>query len=254
MPLVSESLHLIWPARCAGCDETVPEAALFCAPCSLSLNPLCGVCPGCALPRHHDPRELMFAGKRCARCLRVPLPFTTGNACFEYGETIARAIVRMKHGKRRELARRLARLMVPSLADLLARAHLGPDDVVVPVPLHNAKLRDRGFNQALELARFALIGIARAPRLKPAQGLPRLERSLLHRTRDTRSLGHASPAARFAEVAGAFVVSDSGRVRNRRVVVVDDVYTTGATFSECSETLLRAGAADVHVLALARAV
>jgi ComF family protein len=254
MPLVSESLHLIWPARCAGCDETVPEAALFCAPCSLSLNPLCGVCPGCALPRHHDPRELMFAGKRCARCLRVPLPFTTGNACFEYGETIARAIVRMKHGKRRELARRLARLMVPSLADLLARAHLGPDDVVVPVPLHNAKLRDRGFNQALELARFALIGIARAPRLKPAQGLPRLERSLLHRTRDTRSLGHASPAARFAEVAGAFVVSETERVRNRRVVVVDDVYTTGATFSECSDALITAGAADVHVLALARAV
>ena len=118
MPLVSESLQLLWPARCAGCDQTVPEEALFCAPCSLALNPMCGVCPGCALPRHDDPRELVFAGKRCARCLRVALPFTTANACFEYGETIARAIVRMKHGKRRELARRLARLMVPSLADL----------------------------------------------------------------------------------------------------------------------------------------
>ncbi len=254
MPLVSESLHLIWPARCAACDETVPESALFCAPCSLALNPLCGVCPGCALPRHDDPRALVFAGKRCGRCLRVPLPFTTGSACFEYGETIARAIVRMKHGKRREMARRLARLMVPSLADLLAHARFGPDDVVVPVPLHHRKLRDRGFNQALELARFALIGIARAPKLKPACGLPRLERSVLHRTRETRSLGHASPAARFAEVAGAFVVSDSGRVRNRRVLVVDDVYTTGATFSECSDALGSAGAADVHVLALARAI
>jgi predicted amidophosphoribosyltransferase len=127
MPLVSESLNLIWPARCAGCDaRPVPEAALFCAPCSLALNALCGVCPGCALPRHDDPRELVFAGKRCRRCLRVPLPFTTGNACFEYGETIARAIVRMKHGKRRELARRLARLMIPALADLLARAKMGP--------------------------------------------------------------------------------------------------------------------------------
>ena len=254
MPLVSESLHLLWPARCAACDETVPESALFCAPCSLALNPLCAVCPGCALPRHDDPRQLVFAGKRCARCLRVPLPFTTGSACFEYGETIARAIVRMKHGKRRDMARRLARPMVPALADLLARAHFGPDDVVVPVPLHHRKLRDRGFNQALELARFALIGIARAPKLKPPCGLPRLERSLLHRTRETRSLGHASPAARFAEVAGAFVVSESERVRNRRVLVIDDVYTTGATFSECSDALVTAGAADVHVLALARAV
>ena len=253
-PLVSETLHLLWPARCAACDQTVPEAALFCATCSLALNPLCGVCPGCALPRHDDPRQLVFAGKRCARCLRVPLPFTTANAAFEYGETIAHAIVRMKHGKRRELARRLARLLVPSLADILTRAHLGPDDIVVPVPLHNRKLRERGFNQALELARFALIGLARAPKLKPRTGLPRLERSLLHRTRETRSLGHASPGARFAEVAGAFAVSETDRVRNRRVLVVDDVYTTGATFSACSDALRTAGAADVHVLALARAV
>jgi ComF family protein len=254
MPLVAESLHLLWPARCAACDETVPEAALFCAPCSLALNPLYGVCPGCALPRHDDPHELVFAGKRCGRCVRVPLPFTTGNACFEYGETITRAIVRMKHGKRREQARRLARLLIPALADLLARAHLGPEDVVVPVPLHHTRLRERGFNQALELARFALIGLARAPQMKPARGLPRLERNLLHRTRETRSLGHASPAARFAEVAGAFAVSESDRLRNRRVVVIDDVYTTGATFSECSDALITAGAADVHVLALARAV
>jgi len=196
----------------------------------------------------------VFAGKRCARCLRAPLPFTTASAGFEYGETIAHAIVRMKHGKRRELARRLARLLVPSLADLMARARLGPDDVVVPVPLHNRKLRERGFNQALELARFAMLGLAQAPKLKPRAGLPRLERSLLHRTRETRALGHASPAARFAEVAGAFVVSETDRVRNRRVLLVDDVYTTGATFSECSDALLAAGAADVHVLALARAV
>ena len=254
MPLVSESLNLIWPARCASCDETIPEAALFCAACSLALNPLVGVCPGCALPRHDDPRELMFEGKRCARCLRAPLPFAGASAGFEYGETIAHAVVRMKHGKRRELARRLARLLVPTLAELLAETRMGLDDVVVPVPLHNRKLRERGFNQALELARHALIGIARAPRLKPRRGLPRLERSLLHRTRDTRSLGHASPAARFAEVADAFVVSESERVRYRRVLVVDDVYTTGATFHECSEALLRAGATDVHVLALARAV
>src|SRR6185369_10553415 len=113
------------------------------------------------------------------------------------------------------------------LADLLARTRMGADDLVVPVPLHTRRLRERGFNQALELARSALIGLAHAPRLKPRTGLPRLERSLLHRARETRSLGHASPAARFAEVAGAFVVSESERVRNRRVIVVDDVYTTG---------------------------
>ena len=253
-PLISESLQLLWPARCAGCDQTVPEEALFCADCSLALNPLCGVCPGCALPRHDDPRDLVFAGKCCARCLRAPLPFTTASAAFEYGETIAQAIVRMKHGKRRDLARRLARLLVPSLADLLARTRLGADDIIVPVPLHNTRLRERGFNQAVELARWALIGLARVRECPSDRGLPRLERSLLHRTRPTRALGHASPAARLAEVAGAFVVSDTARVRGRRVLLIDDVYTTGATFSACADALLSAGATDIHALALARAV
>ena len=81
-----------------------------------------------------------------------------------------------------------------------------------------------------------------------------MERNLLHRTRATRELGRSGPAARLTEVAGAFVVSDTARVRGRRVLLIDDVYTTGATFSECSEALLGAGAAAVHALALARAV
>ena len=125
---------------------------------------------------------------------------------------------------------------------------------MVPVPLHARKLRERGFNQALELARWALVGLSRAPALRPSGGLPRLERSLLRRTRATRELGPSGPAARLSEVAGAFVVSDTARVRDRRVLLVDDVFTTGATFSECADALLAAGSAAVHVLALARAV
>ena len=256
LPLVSESLHLLWPARCAACDRQVPEEALFCAPCNLAINPmaLVGVCPGCALPSDSDPREVTSDGKRCRRCRRVPLPFISAAAGFEYGETIAHAIVRMKHGGRRDLALRLARLLVPPFAEMLAQAQIGSTDIVVPVPLHASKLRERGFNQALELARWAFIGLARAPRLRPSSGVPRLERSLLHRTRATRELGRSGPGARLAEVAGAFVVSDTARVRDRRVLLIDDVYTTGATFSECSNALLAAGATAVHALALARAV
>jgi predicted amidophosphoribosyltransferase len=155
----------------------------------------------------------------------------------------------MKHGGRRELGKRLARLLAPALADLVVRTDLGPDDVVVPVPLHPAKLRARGFNQASELARAALAILRRSRR-----AAPRYERALLLRTRPTRELGHAGPAARLVEVAGAFAVRDAARVRGRRVIVVDDVFTTGATFSECAGALRAAGARDVHVLALARAV
>jgi ComF family protein len=258
--LFSESLQTLWPAVCAACDRPVADEALFCAPCNLSINPLCGVCPGCALPVASTTgqgqswiRSEASVG-RCRTCRRVPFPFASAVAGFEYGEALAEALVRMKHGGRRYLARRLARLLVPPLAEVLARARFGTSDAVVAVPLHAHKLRTRGFNQALELARWALVGLSRAPSLQPATGLPRLERNLLHRTRPTRELGHAGPAARLAEVAGAFVVSDTARLRGRRVLLVDDVFTTGATFSECADALLHAGASAVHVLALARAI
>ena len=252
--LLAKSLELVWPAVCAACDRPVPDEVLFCATCALAINPLEGVCPGCALPRWPDPDAPVSDDQRCARCRRVPFSFASARAGFEYGETIAKAIVRMKHGGRRYLAGRLARLLVTPLAAVLAEAEIVCDDIVVPVPLHAKRLRTRGFNQALELARWALIGLERTPALSPDAGFPRLERSLLHRTRATRELGHAGPAARLAEVSGAFVVSDTARVRGKQVLLVDDVFTTGATFNECAEALLRAGAEQVHVLALARAV
>jgi ComF family protein len=238
-PLVSESLHLLWPARCAACDQTIPEAALFCATCSLALNPLVGVCPGCALPRHDDPRELVFAGKCCPRCVRVPLPFTSGNACFEYGESIAHAIVRMKHGKRRELARRLARLLVPSLAELLARARLAPDDVVLPVPLHTRKLRERGFNQALELAHVVAGRLA----------LP-VSREGVVRVHEAAVQAALPRAARLANLRGAFRCEAD--FQGLDVAVVDDVLTTGATADAMARALADAGARHVRIWAVAR--
>ncbi len=183
----------------------------------------------------------------------MPFPFTDAAAALEYGEAVAAAIVRMKHGGRRDIAKRLARLLVPLLAEALDGAKLGAADAIVPVPLHPHKLRRRGFNQSLELIRAALTTLRRRWGESKAN-LPRLERRLLVRTRDTRELGHAGRTARLAEVAGAFSVSDPRRVRGRRFLVVDDVMTTGATLSECAHTLRACGATAVHVLALARAV
>jgi ComF family protein len=251
--LVSGSLQLLWPARCAACDRATPGGSIFCFACTPSLSALLGACPGCALPRS----EWNTRGVRCGLCRRIPFSFRHARAAYEYGAALADAIVRMKHGQR-YMAKRLAPLLVPALVDVLARGDFGSDDLVVPVPLHARRLRERGFNQALELVRAALRDVARTPSLAIAtpRGLPRLERRLLRRTRPTKALGHAGPAARLAEVAGAFAVTpgDAERVRYRRVLLVDDVLTTGATVNECAGTLLEAGARDVHVLALARAV
>jgi ComF family protein len=249
--LVTESLQLLWPARCTACKRAVEEPSRFCFECALSLTPLFGACPGCALPRE----ERASAEDRCFLCRRTPFFFHEARAAYEYGAALADAIVRMKHGER-YMARRLSALLVTALVDALARGGFGAEDVVAPVPLHPSRLRERGFNQALELLRGALREISQTPSLARAlpRGLPRLDRTLLRRTRATKPLGHAGPGARVAEVAGAFTVPDAERVRYRRVLLVDDVFTTGATFNECADTLLRARARAVHVVALARAV
>ena len=170
---------------------------------------------------------------------------------FEYGGTLATAIVRMKHGGRSDLARRLGRLLVEPLGVAVADGDGGPVDAVVPVPLHPRKLRRRGFNQALELARVAL----RRARVQGRCGeAPVLERTTLVRTRDTRELGRLGPEARRLELQGAFGVRDPRRIAGRRFLIVDDVMTTGATLDACAHVLRAHGAREVRVLALARAL
>jgi ComF family protein len=248
--ILGELRQLFWPARCAGCDDYISDPLLFCPDCALSTTPLAGVCPGCALPVIPVER----VGGRCHPCRRVPFAFVEAGVACEYGAAVADAIVAMKHRGRRDLAARLARLLVEPLARMLAHGDFGRQDAIVPVPLHPRKLRRRGFNQALELGRAALRQLRRRAGPEMAARLPALERTLLLRTRDTRELGHLGPIARLQEVAGAFAVADPARVRDRRMLLIDDVFTTGATLNECAGVLRGAGAREVRVVALARAV
>ncbi|HVZ75611.1 MAG TPA: double zinc ribbon domain-containing protein, partial [Polyangia bacterium] len=158
--LVSESIQLLWPARCTACARAVDETSRFCFECAPSLTPLLDACPGCALPR--DRRTP--GGERCGVCRRVPFFFREARAAYEYGAALADAIVRMKHGQR-HMARRLGSLLVAALVDALARGGFTAEDVVAPVPLHPSRLRARGFNQALELLRAALAEVTRTPAL-----------------------------------------------------------------------------------------
>jgi competence protein ComFC len=117
--------------------------------------------------------------------------------------------------------------------------------VACPVPLHPRRLRQRGFNQALELLRSA----AKIKQL-PIQ----IACNAIARTVDTPTLGHGSALQRSRVVAGAFAVTKPKQISGRRILVVDDVMTTGATLSECTRTLLSAGAKEVRAVTLARAL
>ena len=180
----------------------------------------------------------------CHRCLTQRPSFGVARACITYlaidsePSPLARTIQRYKYGPDASLAPALSTLLL-RLAPPLPRSY----DFMVPVPLHISRLRWRGFNQAHWLAR----SLAHQQQIS-------IDPFVLERTRATAPQVQLDMASRRRNVTGAFRVTDTRRVHDRSVLLIDDVYTTGATANECSRTLRRAGAAAVDVLVLARAV
>ena len=216
-------LDLCFPPRCAACDAF--SAAPFCATCATSLYPVASpLCPRCGLPFDGGVDHV------CADCRAHPPPFRRASAALRYGGELQHALLRLKFASRPDLARRLAPLM-PPLPDC---------DRVVPVPLHRRRLARREYNQALLLARAAWPGA-------------RIDPFALERTRDTPPQATLRGALRRTNLRGAFLAS-ARRVDGRRVVLVDDVLTTGTTAAECARALRRAGATSVDVVTLARTV
>ncbi len=235
-------LNFVFPPRCAGCERRLPleSSSRVCGECIASIEPLAGaICACCGTPLH----EAIGAGARewCRSCSDSPPSFTAARAVTRYRAEDEEAPVpsiirRHKYGRDQSLTHALAECIGGPLP--LA----GDDyDVVIPVPLHLARLRWRGFNQA------ALIGVAVARRLQRP-----LEADTLIRVRATSSQTAKNRRERYRNVRDAFAVKRPENVINRRVLLIDDVMTTGATVDECARALLGAGARRADVLALAR--
>jgi len=216
------------PARCLLCDALAGSTANICDPCHLRLPWLEHSCRLCALP--------LAAPGLCGGCQRRAPPFTGAIACFEYGQPVRHLLINFKF--HRQLAP--ASLLGAVLAQRVAADCKTLPDAIIPVPLHPARIRQRGFNQSLEIARHlsTRLGIA-------------LRSDQVQRVKNTLpQTGLHTAAARRRNLARAF---QANRPQTGHVAIVDDVYTTGATASALARCLGKAGAARVDLWVVARA-
>jgi ComF family protein len=232
--LKSMLIDTIWPPRCLACTAATAAAQGLCPDCWRDTHFIAGtVCRRCGVPLHGA------AGSEdvCESCTRHPPAWDRGAAALLYAGAGRRMVLALKHGDRLDMTGPLAGWMAIAGRALLAEAEL-----IAPVPLHWRRLVRRRYNQSAELAR----------QLARRSGRP-LAVDLLTRRRATAPQAGGRDA-RAANQAQAFVLTPrhAERVRGRRVLLVDDVLTSGATLSACADTLRGAGASGVDVLALAR--
>ena len=224
---IHRSWAAVFPLRCVLCDAATELDRDLCSACLGDL-PLIGfACPGCgvAMPIPTD--------QRCGQCLAQPPAFDAVWAPFAYEFPIDKLVQQYKFGDQLVYGRLLARLMLDAGQPRLP-------EMLIPVPMHPARLRARGFNQATELALH----------LGRELGLP-INRSLLTRTRDTAAQAGLSGTKRRANLKQAFALR--GSLEQRHVALVDDVMTTGSTAHQCARVLKAGGATQVDIWICARA-
>jgi ComF family protein len=224
------------PLRCPACGAIVGQEHSLCVDCWRSLRFLgepC--CERCGLPFEFERGEAAL----CGACIAAPPDYDRLRAATAYGPTARRIALKLKYGGKPAVAATLAHFMQRWLAGLEA------DAIIAPVPLHRWRIWRRGYNQA------ALI----AASLARHSGLA-LELELLERVKATPLLRGLNRRERALAVRGAFRVRAAAvpKVANRTVVLIDDVYTSGATASACARELKRAGAARVNIICWARVV
>jgi ComF family protein len=235
---------VLFPSDCRICQTPLTEISRIpvCSPCRARVEPLSGIlCRACGekLVSEHT---LTPEGPLCGICRRALPPFSRAVAYGSYDGELRELIHLLKY----EAVHSVAPLLGRYLAEALAGVTLPESLAVVPVPLFRAKRRTRGFNQAEEIAR-AFVSLRRK------QGI-QLETGCLVRTRDTSSQTGLTRHQRRANLRGDFKVLRAERLKGRSVLIVDDVMTTGTTAGECARGLLRAGAKEVLVATVARAI
>lgn len=232
------AIDLVLPPRCPACGEIVEADHSFCQSCWTTLRFITApMCNGCG-----EPFEIPYIQDMlCGDCLATPRQFSSARAALAYEGAARDVVLTFKHGDRPHLARTMARQIARAGEDWLMREN----GLIVPVPLHRWRLWRRGYNQAALLAQA----------LSDHSAMP-LALDVIERVKATPTSMGMSRAERARNVKGAFRIPPRARARisGRRVVLVDDVLTTGATADACARLLIKAGAERVDVLTWARVV
>lgn len=234
-PLARHALHFVFPPRCMGCGDDAVQGGGLCGPCFAEIHILAGACcDRCGQPQIGRADDVLI----CETCRRYPPPWGRGAATLDYSGTGRRLVLALKHGDRLDLAPQLAAWMARNGAELLAEA-----DVIAPIPLHWRRLLRRRYNQSAELVRHL-----------PTHPEVHKVYDLLIRPQPTRSQDGLSRAERRENLRGRIAVDprNAARINGRRLLLVDDVLTTGATLAAATEAAFSAGVASVNVLVLAR--
>jgi len=243
MNLIRQCLNLVLPPRCPVTGEEVSEPGTLSPRAwrdvSFITRPFC---PSCSLPYEYTQASYSHpeSDLLCASCLAQPPSFDSARSSMRYDDASRDMILAYKHADRTEIAISFAPLMITAGADFWKNK-----PGLIPVPLHPFRLLKRRYNQAALLAQLIAKHLS----------LTYLPDTLL-RVRHTPPQGHLSPQDRNANVKRAFRLNPrvADHVKGADLVVIDDVYTTGATVNACARVLKEAGAKTVNILTIARAV
>ena len=219
------------PPRCYLCGQLVAYKSGLCPDCFMKISYISAdaSCPLCGRPYEVTTKAV------CTQCLVHKPKYTSARAIMVYDDNSKRLILPFKHADRTDMAPFLGQQLLT-----FGQTQIDKCDVIIPVPLHKSRLRQRKYNQALLLARY--IAKKTHKTLLP---------DTLVRVRPTRSQGHDSATQRKKNVQKAFAVRKGSDLKGHRILLIDDVRTTGATLDACSVALRKAGAKEIHVLVLA---
>nr|WP_240191928.1 ComF family protein [Desulforhopalus vacuolatus] len=235
--LVAGAAEILLPRRCVVCGRPLLErggqAVDLCDSCLERIlplrKPLCRIC-GREMPQGTG------AGNLCGNCLHTRPSFTLCRSLFVYNETLRRIILKFKFQRRLEVLKVILELAGERVPEGFAEC-----DFIVPVPLHKKRLQKRGYNQSLLLAQ-GFFGYDN----------DKIVVKLLERTKNTPPQSTLDRRKRAKNLRNMFCIRQPELLLNKRVCLVDDIYTTGATLEECSKTLVKSGACEVFSLTLGR--